>query len=53
MIAGYAVGAHCGYIYVRSEYPIAIDRLKTAIKQAEDAGILAEEVQKKETEEDV
>ncbi len=40
MIAGYAVGAHCGYIYVRSEYPIAIDRLKTAIKQAEDAGIL-------------
>lgn len=40
MIAGYAIGANCGYIYIRSEYPIAIERLQNAIKQAEDAGIL-------------
>ncbi|MEO1440984.1 MAG: NADH-quinone oxidoreductase subunit NuoF, partial [Chloroflexota bacterium] len=33
-IAGYAVGASQAYIYVRAEYPLAIDRLKTAIKQA-------------------
>ena len=40
MIAGYAIGAQHAYIYVRSEYPLAIERLKTAIKQAEDAGLL-------------
>ena len=40
MIAGYAIGASYAYIYVRSEYPIAIERLSNAIKQAEDAGIL-------------
>jgi len=34
-IAGYAVGASQGYIYVRGEYPLAIERLKKAIKQAE------------------
>ena len=33
-IAGYAIGAHQGYIYVRAEYPIAVDRLKIAIAQA-------------------
>ncbi len=39
-IAGYAVGANQGFIYVRAEYPLAIDRLKTAIKQAERLGLL-------------
>ena len=39
-IAGYAVGADQGYIYVRAEYPLAIKRLKTAIRQAERAGVL-------------
>ena len=34
-IAAYAVGANQGYIYVRAEYPLAVKRLKTAIKQAE------------------
>ena len=35
-IAGYAIGATQGYIYVRAEYPIAVQRLKIAIKQARD-----------------
>ena len=34
-IAGYAVGAQAGYIYIRAEYPLATQRLRTAIKQAE------------------
>jgi NADH:ubiquinone oxidoreductase subunit F (NADH-binding) len=36
-IAGYAVGANQGFIYVRAEYPLAIKRLQTAIKQAKAA----------------
>ncbi len=39
-IAGYAVGAGEGYIYVRAEYPIALDRLERAIKQSGDLGLL-------------
>ena len=39
-IAAYAVGAQQGYVYVRAEYPLAIARLKTAIKQAEKLGVL-------------
>lgn len=39
-IAGYAVGASQGYIYVRGEYPLAIERLQTAIKQANRMGLL-------------
>lgn len=39
-IAGYAVGANRGYIYVRAEYPLAIERLDRAIKQAGKAGLL-------------
>ena len=38
-IAAYAVGADQGYVYVRGEYPLAIQRLKTAIKQAEKAAV--------------
>lgn len=39
-IAGYAVGANQGYIYVRAEYPIAVKRLEIAIKQAREYGLL-------------
>jgi len=41
-IAGYAVGATQGYLYVRAEYPLAITRLQTAIKQAKSHGLLGE-----------
>ena len=40
MIAGYAIGADNGYIYVRAEYPIAVKRFQTAIDQAREYGIL-------------
>ena len=43
-IAGYAIGAHQGYIYVRAEYPLAIERLKLAIAQAEEAGFLGDNI---------
>jgi len=43
-IAGRAIGADEGYIYVRSEYPLAIKRLRTAIGQAEEYGMLGENV---------
>ena len=43
-IAGYAIGADEGYIYVRAEYPIAIHRLEIAIKQARDYGLLGENI---------
>ena len=39
-IAGYAVGAHQGYVYVRAEYPLAIERLKWGIGQARKGGLL-------------
>ncbi len=41
-IAAYAVGASEGYIYVRAEYPLAVDRLNRAIAQAEEMGLLGE-----------
>ncbi len=44
MIAARAIGADEGYIYVRMEYPLAIQRVRTAIKQAEELGILGENV---------
>lgn len=44
VIAGYAIGAHQGYIYVRAEYPIAIKRLEIAIKQARDYGLLGKNI---------
>ncbi len=43
-IAAYAVGASRGYIYVRAEYPLAIKRLKIAIKQAEHYGLLGNNI---------
>lgn len=42
MIAGYAIGADQGYIYVRAEYPIAVNRLQIAIAQALEYGILGD-----------
>lgn len=44
MIAAYAVGASEGYIYVRAEYPLAISRLKKAIQDAEEAGLLGDNI---------
>ena len=43
-IAGYAIGAHQGYIYVRAEYPVAVERLKIAIKQAREYGLLGKDI---------
>ena len=44
MIGAYAVGAKEGYIYVRAEYPLAISRLKLAIAQAEECGLLGDNI---------
>ena len=44
MIAAIAVGAGSGYIYVRAEYPLAVDRLQKAIDQARDIGLLGENI---------
>ena len=44
MIAGYAIGAKNGYFYVRAEYPVAVNRLRIAIKQAEALGLLGERI---------
>ena len=43
-IAGYAIGASQGYIYVRAEYPIAVERLNIAIDQAREYGLLGKDI---------
>ncbi len=43
-IAGYAIGAQQGYIYVRAEYPIAVKRLEIAIGQARELGLLGQNI---------
>lgn len=43
-ICAYAIGANMGYIYIRAEYPLAISRLKIAIKQAQEAGFLGNDI---------
>ena len=43
-IAGYAIGASQGYIYIRAEYPIAVQRLQIAIKQAREYGLLGKNI---------
>ncbi len=43
-IAGYAVGANMGYVYIRAEYPIAVKRLEIAIEQAKENGLLGENI---------
>ena len=44
IIAGLAIGSARGYIYVRAEYPLAVSRLRTALRQAEELGILGENI---------
>ncbi|MFO7814707.1 MAG: NADH-quinone oxidoreductase subunit NuoF [Halanaerobiales bacterium] len=44
IINGYAIGAEEGYVYVRAEYPLAIDRLQKAINDAEELGLLGEDI---------
>jgi NADH-quinone oxidoreductase subunit F len=44
IIAGYAIGGQKGYIYVRAEYPLAIERVTNALRQAEEIGILGENI---------
>lgn len=43
-ICGYAIGSDTGYIYIRAEYPLAIDRLKIAINQARNCGLLGDNI---------
>ena len=43
-IAGYAIGSNMGYIYVRAEYPLAITRLRIAIEQAKELGVLGDNI---------
>ena len=43
-ISGYAIGAEKGYIYVRAEYPLAIQRLQKAIEDARDYGLLGKDI---------
>lgn len=44
MIAGYAIGAKNGYFYIRAEYPVAVERLKIAIRQCEELGLLGDHI---------
>jgi len=44
MIEGYAIGAKNGYFYIRAEYPVAVERLKNAIKQCEEMGLLGDNI---------
>lgn len=43
-VCGYCIGSDTGLIYIRAEYPLAVDRLKTAIKQARDYGLLGKNI---------
>ena len=43
-IAGYAIGSNNGYIYVRAEYPVAVERLQIAVKQAREYGLLGKDI---------
>lgn len=44
MIAGYAIGAKNGYFYVRAEYPVAVNRIKVALKEIEEVGLLGDNI---------
>jgi NADH:ubiquinone oxidoreductase subunit F (NADH-binding)/(2Fe-2S) ferredoxin len=44
IIGAYAIGATVGYVYIRAEYPLAVDRLRLALKQAEERGFLGEKL---------
>ena len=44
IIAGYAIGANHGFVYIRAEYPIAVQRLQKAIDQAKEYGFLGKNI---------
>jgi NADP-reducing hydrogenase subunit HndC len=44
VLCGYAIGAHQGYVYVRQEYPLAVENLKVALQQAEEHGLLGKNI---------
>ena len=44
IIAGYSIGAHHGFVYIRAEYPIAVERLQKAIDQAKEYGFLGKNI---------
>jgi NADH:ubiquinone oxidoreductase subunit F (NADH-binding)/(2Fe-2S) ferredoxin/Pyruvate/2-oxoacid:ferredoxin oxidoreductase delta subunit len=44
IIGAYAIGVHQGYVYIRSEYPLAVQNLRIAIQQAQEAGFLGENI---------
>ena len=44
ILGGYAIGAHTGFVYIRAEYPLAIERLEKAIAQAREAGLLGKDI---------
>ncbi len=44
IICGRAIGAHQGFIYIRAEYPLAVERLRIAMAQAKDAGLLGKDI---------
>jgi NADH:ubiquinone oxidoreductase subunit F (NADH-binding)/(2Fe-2S) ferredoxin/NAD-dependent dihydropyrimidine dehydrogenase PreA subunit len=53
LIGAYAIGSSEGYIYIRNEYPIALERLQTAIKQAREYGLLGKKIFNKDFDFDV
>jgi len=44
IIGAFAIGSHEGYIYVRNEYPLAVENVSIALKQAEEYGFLGEDI---------
>lgn len=44
IIGAYAIGSHQGYVYIRKEYPIALDRLNTGLEQAREYGLLGDDI---------
>ena len=44
LLGGYAIGANTGYIYIRAEYPVAVERIGEAIDQARKYGILGKDI---------
>jgi len=44
IIAAFAIGASKGYFYIRAEYPLAVERIQKAIKQAYDYGLLGKDI---------
>ena len=44
LLGGYAIGAHSGFVYIRAEYPLAVERLELALKQARENGLLGKDI---------